>query len=64
MTDQNYATLITDEAEQQKSLNLASEDMLKADYPWILKNTVNSINVYSNNEASVLLNVDNVSKEV
>jgi len=38
--------------------------MLLDKYPWILKNTVTSINVYSNNEASVLLSLSNMESDV
>jgi hypothetical protein len=38
--------------------------MLLDDYPWILKNTVNTLNVYSNNETGVLLSLSNMEKDV
>mgnify|MGYP004544750469 FL=1 len=52
MSDQEftYTTLIEGDDLQKKSLNLRSEDMINDDYPWILKSTVNTINIYSDNE--------------
>ena len=45
-----YTTLIEGEEEQFKCLNFRSEGMIEDDYPWVLKNTVNTINVYADLE--------------
>lgn len=67
MSDQEftYTTLIEGDDLQKKSLNLRSEDMINDDYPWILKSTVNTINIYSDNEqVNVILNLLKVEKDL
>ena len=60
-----YTTLIEGDELQRKSLNLRSEDMIIDDYPWILKNTVNTMNIYSDNEhVNVILNLYKMEKDV
>ena len=60
-----YTTLIEGDELQNKSLNLRSEDMINDDYPWILKNTVNTMNIYSDiEEVNVILNLFKMEKDV